>query len=62
MVACLAQEEGYFVGISSGPAAAAAIEISSSINTGTVVTIFPDPGYKYLSETDLWHNTVDCGK
>jgi cysteine synthase B len=60
LVVCLAREEGYFVGISSGAAAAAAIEVASSLKTGTVVTIFPDAGYKYLSETDLWKNTRAC--
>jgi S-sulfo-L-cysteine synthase (O-acetyl-L-serine-dependent) len=54
MVRRLAREEGYFVGISSGAAAAAALEVASQLESGTVVTVFPDAGYKYLSDEALW--------
>jgi cysteine synthase B len=54
MVTCLAREEGYFVGISSGAAAAAALEVASGLEAGVVVTVFPDAGYKYLSDKELW--------
>jgi len=54
MVACLAREEGYFVGISSGAAAVAALEVASELESGVVVTVFPDAGYKYLSDEALW--------
>jgi cysteine synthase B len=57
MVVCLAREEGYFVGISSGAAAVAALEVASSLETGVVVTVFPDAGYKYLSDEALWKNS-----
>jgi cysteine synthase B len=50
----LAREEGLFVGISSGAAAAAALEIASELESGVVVTVFPDAGYKYLSDKALW--------
>jgi cysteine synthase B len=60
MVACLAREEGYFVGISSGAAAVAAIDLASTIDSGTIVTVFPDAGYKYLSEPELWQNKGNC--
>jgi cysteine synthase B len=60
MVACLAREEGYFVGISSGAAAAAAIEVASKLESGTVVTVFPDAGYKYLSDPHLWQQESAC--
>jgi cysteine synthase B len=50
----LAREEGLFVGISSGAAAVAALRIANRLNEGMVVTIFPDAGYKYLSDTTLW--------
>jgi len=53
MVRRLAREEGVFVGISSGAAALAAIRVARSLEAGTVVTIFPDAGYKYLSDR-LW--------
>ena len=54
MVRRLAREEGLFVGISSGAAAVAALRIASRLETGLVVTLFPDAGYKYLSDTALW--------
>lgn len=54
MVACLARKEGYFVGISSGAAAVAALQVASKLERGVVVTVFPDAGYKYLSDNQLW--------
>ncbi len=45
----LAKEEGLFVGMSSGAAMLAALEISKRIDRGNVVMIFPDRGEKYLS-------------
>lgn len=54
MVGRLAREEGLFVGISSGAAAVAALEIASQLDEGVVVTLFPDAGYKYLSDKSLW--------
>ncbi len=50
----LAREEGLFVGISSGAAALAALQIASDLDEGVIVTLFPDAGYKYLSEKPLW--------
>ena len=46
----LAREEGLFVGVSSGAAAVAALQVAENLEQGSVVTIFPDAGYKYLSE------------
>jgi len=43
------KEEGIFVGMSSGAAMLAAIEIAKKIKSGTIVVIFPDRGEKYLS-------------
>jgi cysteine synthase B len=54
MVRKLAREEGLFVGISSGAAAVAALRVAESLDEGLVVTVFPDAGYKYLSEPSLW--------
>ncbi|MFZ6028093.1 MAG: PLP-dependent cysteine synthase family protein [Chloroflexota bacterium] len=54
MVGRLAREEGLFVGISAGAAAVAARTIAAGLEEGTVVTLFPDAGYKYLSEKELW--------
>lgn len=47
----LARREGLFVGVSSGAAAVATQQIASELDHGSVVTIFPDAGYKYLSES-----------
>jgi cysteine synthase B len=54
MVRRLAREEGLFVGISSGAATLAALQVASQLEAGTVVTVFPDAGYKYLSDKALW--------
>ena len=50
----LAQIEGIFVGISSGAALAGCIKIAEKINSGNIVTVFPDNGYKYLSTEGLF--------
>lgn len=54
MVRCLAREEGYFIGISSGAAAVAARQVANQLEEGVVVTVFPDAGFKYLSDEELW--------
>jgi len=54
MVRRLAREEGLFVGISSGAAAFAALEVAQGIDEGIIVTVFPDAGYKYISDKALW--------
>ena len=46
----LARQEGLFVGVSSGAAAVAALQVAEQLDQGSVVTVFPDAGYKYLSE------------
>lgn len=46
----LAREEGLFVGISAGAAAVAALQVAETLTAGVVVTLFPDAGYKYVSE------------
>jgi cysteine synthase len=53
LVRRLGREEGMFVGLSSGAAALAALEVAQEINQGIVVTVFPDAGYKYLT-SDIW--------
>lgn len=50
MVKRLAREEGVLVGISSGAAAATALNVARELESGTVVTIFYDGANKYLSE------------
>ena len=46
-------EEGVLVGQSSGAAMFAAMKLARKLRTGTIVTIFPDFGDKYLT-TNLW--------
>lgn len=46
----LARQEGLFVGVSSGAAALVAQQVASQLDSGVIVTIFPDGGYKYLSD------------
>ncbi len=53
-VRALGRREGLFVGISSGAAMAAALQVAAELKQGTVVTVFPDGGYKYLSDRALW--------
>lgn len=53
----LAREEGLFVGISSGAAAVAALRVANRLDEGMVVTLFPDAGYKYLSDARLWEGS-----
>lgn len=54
MVRRLAREEGLFVGVSSGAAAVAALQVAQELQEGVIVTVFPDAGYKYLSDQELW--------
>ena len=52
MVKRLAREEGLLAGISSGAALAGCREVAKTAPRGSViVTVFPDSGDKYLSET-----------
>jgi cysteine synthase B len=46
----LAAEEGLLVGVSSGAALAASLDLAARIRDGVIVTIFPDSGTRYLSE------------
>lgn len=49
----LGREEGVLVGQSSGAALWAALKVAKELDEGTVITLFPDFGDKYLSTT-LW--------
>jgi len=50
----LAREEGYLVGISAAANMVAAVRLAEQLadegKSATIVTIFCDNGYKYLSE------------
>jgi S-sulfo-L-cysteine synthase (O-acetyl-L-serine-dependent) len=52
----LASEEGLLVGVSSGAALAASLEVASTIREGVIVTIFPDSGTRYLTES-FWQGS-----
>lgn len=45
----IVNEEGMFVGMSSGAAMLAALKVAEKIDTGRIVVMFPDRGEKYLS-------------
>jgi cysteine synthase B len=50
MVRQLARQEGLFVGISSGAALAVSLKLAARLESGMIVTIFPDGGARYSSE------------
>jgi cysteine synthase B len=51
LVRRLAREEGVLVGISAGAALGATLQVAKRLDTGLVVTVFPDGAEKYLSES-----------
>jgi cysteine synthase len=51
-------EVGIFAGISTGAAMAGVAKCASEIEEGTIVTLSPDGGWKYLS-TDVWTGDLD---
>ena len=51
----LATTEGLLVGVSSGAALAASLDLASRIREGVIVTIFPDSGTRYLTEAFWGH-------
>lgn len=56
----LVTKEGIFVGISSGAAIAGALRVAREMDSGTVVTILPDRGDRYLSTTLFRSICADC--
>lgn len=46
----LGRREGLLVGISAGAAIACALKVARTLDSGVIVTVFPDAGDKYLSE------------
>ncbi len=54
----LLDECGVFSGISSGAAAAGAAKMATTMDSGTIVTLFPDAGWKYLS-SGAWTDDLD---
>jgi len=51
-------EVGIFAGISTGAALAGAAKVAMSVDTGVVVFVSPDGGWKYLS-TGAWTDDLD---
>jgi [CysO sulfur-carrier protein]-thiocarboxylate-dependent cysteine synthase len=54
----LLDECGVFSGISSGAAVAGALKMAKTMDTGTIVTLLPDGGWKYLS-SGAWTDDID---
>jgi [CysO sulfur-carrier protein]-thiocarboxylate-dependent cysteine synthase len=54
----LLDECGVFAGVSSGAAVAGAAKMASSMESGTIVTLLPDAGWKYLS-SGAWTDDLD---
>jgi S-sulfo-L-cysteine synthase (O-acetyl-L-serine-dependent) len=50
MARFLARHEGYLVGVSAAANVCAALQVAAELDEGTVVTVLPDSGLKYLSE------------
>lgn len=55
----LAVREGIFAGMSSGAAVAGALRVAERLSRGTIVTLLPDRGDRYLSTT-LFRSTCAC--
>ena len=55
----LAACEGLFVGMSSGAAVAGALQVAAGMTKGTIVTLLPDRGDRYLSTT-LFRSVCAC--
>jgi cysteine synthase len=54
----LLNECGVFAGISSGAAVAGAVKAAQQMERGTIVTLLPDGGWKYLS-SGAWTDPID---
>lgn len=54
----LLHECGVFSGISSGAALAGAAKTAATMDAGTIVTLLPDAGWKYLS-SGAWTDDID---
>jgi len=56
----IATREGIFTGMSSGAALAGVLKVAALLESGTIVTIFPDRGDRYLSTTLFRSICSDC--
>jgi cysteine synthase B len=56
----IATREGIFTGMSSGAALAGVLKVAERMGSGTIVTVFPDRGDRYLSTTLFRSICSDC--
>jgi cysteine synthase B len=56
----LAELEGFFAGMSSGAAVAGALRLAAEMESGTIVTLLPDRGDRYLSTTLFRSVCANC--
>ncbi|HEX2769078.1 MAG TPA: cysteine synthase family protein [Geobacteraceae bacterium] len=56
----MAAREGLFVGMSSGAAVAGALQVAAGMTAGTIVTLLPDRGDRYLSTTLFRSVCANC--
>jgi cysteine synthase len=54
----LLEDAGVFAGISSGAAVAGAVKMAATMESGTIVALLPDGGWKYLS-SGAWTDDID---
>lgn len=54
----LLEDSGVFAGISSGAAVAGAVKMAEQMDAGTIVTLLPDGGWKYLS-SGAWTDDLE---
>lgn len=54
----LLEDAGVFAGVSSGAAVAGAAKMAERMDEGTIVTLLPDAGWKYLS-SGAWTDDID---
>lgn len=54
LVRRMAREDGLLAGVSSGAALWGAIQTANTVDRGVVVTLFPDGGSRYLSESHVF--------
>lgn len=47
----LAKEEGLFAGVSAGAAMCTALKLAETLRSGTIVTVFPDGGDRYMNDS-----------
>jgi [CysO sulfur-carrier protein]-thiocarboxylate-dependent cysteine synthase len=54
----LLEEEGLFLGVSSGAIAAIAVRVANELDDGNIVFVVPDDGWKYLS-SGVYSKTIE---